>query len=225
MTYLGLLFAGAALFVNGLALLGRIESRSAAPINVLAGSLLVVAALHGAFPARDLTAAEDLATVISTVGFVVFGFAYLYVGVVSHVGHPGDGAGWYCAWAAVVSAGLAVVNFARFGDAKFGTLWVLWAILFALFFLVLALGIERLAWAAGWVTLIEAFVTATIPAALLMLGWWEAVPPWAAVGVGLLCIAVFGALTMRQPPKAVQPADAPPDELALETPTKGEARA
>ncbi len=210
MTYLALLFAGAALFVNGLALIGRIDPRGAAPINVLVGSLLVVAALHGAFPARDLTTTDNLATVISTAGFVVFGFTYLYVGLASYAGLPGDGAGWFCGWAALVAAGLALTNFVRFGDAKFGMLWVLWAILFALFFLVLALGVERLAWATGWVTLIEAFVTATIPAALLMLGWWEPMPPWVAVLAGLVSIAAFGLLALRPSPAGRPEAGAKP---------------
>lgn len=226
MTFLALFFAGSVLFVNGLALLGRVEPRSAAPITLLVGSLIVATALYNLFPARDLTATDNLTVVISMTGFMVFGFAYLYVGIVNLTGSPGNGAGWFCAWAALVSAGLALVNFARFGDARFGTLWVLWTILFTLFFLVLALDMERLAWLTGWVTLIEAFVTATIPAALLMLGWWESVPQWATVATGLFCIAVFGLLALRSPPGAGRSADAEaPRRPAVETTTKGEVRA
>lgn len=205
MAYLGLFFVGAVLFVNGLALLGKVDPKGAAPINVFVGLLLVVVTFYAVFPARDLTVAENLTTVVSTAGFMLFGFTYLYVGILNYTGHPGSGLGWYCGWAALVSVGLAVVNFARFGDAKFGMLWVLWAILFTLFFLLLALGMERLTWATGWVAVIEAFITTTIPGALLMLGWWEPMPQWVAVVGGLLAIAVFGLLAFRSSPSTASP--------------------
>ena len=207
MAYLGLLFVGAVLFVNGLSLLGKIDAKGAAPINVFVGSLLVVVTLYGIFPARDLTVADNLVTIISTAGFMLFGFTYLYVGVLNYTGHSGNGLGWYCAWAALVSAGLAAVNFVRFGDAKFGMLWVLWAILFALFFLVLALGMDSLTRATGWVAMIEALITATIPSALLMLGWWDSMPQWVAVAAGLFAILVFILLAFRSLPSAASPSE------------------
>lgn len=202
MTYLALFFVGAVLLVNGLSLLGRVDPKGAAPINVFVGLLLVAVTFYAVFPARDLTVAENLATVVSTAGFMLFGFTYLYVGILNYTGHSGSGLGWYCGWAALVSVGLALVNFVRFGDAKFGTLWVLWAILFTLFFLVLALGMERLSWATGWVAVIEAFITTTIPGALLMLGWWEPMPQWVAAAVGVVAVGAFGFLLSRSSPAA-----------------------
>jgi putative amide transporter protein len=91
-------------------------------------------------------------------------------------GAAAEGLGWSCLWAAGISAFLAGVNFAHLGDVRFGVLWVLWTVLFALFCLVLALGRDQLARATGWVTVIEAFITATVPGALLLLGWWETCP-------------------------------------------------
>jgi hypothetical protein len=114
---LGLLFVGAVLFVNGLALLGRVDVRVAAPISLFVGTLLVVVVLSLALPAGD-----DLTPVFTAAGFLLFGFVYLYVGIGNLTGHDATGVGWYCAWAAGISLAIAPVTFARDGDVKFGTL-------------------------------------------------------------------------------------------------------
>lgn len=194
---LGLLFVGAVLFVNGLSLLGRVDPQAAAPINLFVGALLVVVVLSLA-----LSAGTDLAPVFTAAGFLLFGFVYLYVGIVSLTGHAVSGVGWYCAWAAVVSLVIALVTFAR-ADVKFGLLWLLWALLFTMFFLVLGLGLARLTVVTGWITLIEAIITATIPGLLLVLGVWADVPDVLAIVVTAMAFVLFiviGARTARREP-------------------------
>jgi putative amide transporter protein len=197
MSALGLLFVGAVLFVNGLALLGRVEPQAAAPINLFVGALLVVVVLYLALPAG-----EDLAPVFSAAGFLLFGFVYLYVGIVNLTGHAATGVGWYCAWAAVVSLLIALVTFAR-DDVKLGTLWLLWALLFTMFFLVLGLGLARLTTVTGWITVVEAIITATIPGLLLLLGAWAAMPDLAVVVIAAAAVVIFvviGGRTARKQP-------------------------
>ena len=194
---LGLLFVGAVLFVNGLSLLGRVDPRAAAPINLFVGALLVVVVLSLA-----LSAGEDLAPVFTAAGFLLFGFVYLYVGIVSLTGHAVSGVGWYCAWAAVVSLVISLVTFAR-ADVKFGLLWLLWALLFTMFFLVLGLGLARFTVVTGWITLIEAIITATIPGLLLLLGVWADVPDVLVVVVtatAFVLFVVIGGRTARRQP-------------------------
>ena len=194
---LGLLFVGAVLFVNGLALLGRVDPRAAAPINLFVGALLVVVVLYLALPA-----AGDLTPVFTAAGFLLFGFVYLYVGIVNLTGHAATGVGWYCAWAAGVSLVIAVVTFAR-GDVKFGVLWLLWTLLFTMFALVLALGLARLTVVTGWITVVEAIITATIPGLLLLLDGWAAVPDVlvvASAAVAVVLFVVIGGRTARSEP-------------------------
>jgi hypothetical protein len=191
MTALGLLFVGSVLFVNGLVLLGRVEPRGAAPINLFVGTLLLLVTLYLVLPARDLGPA------LTAAGFLLFGFTYLYVGILNITGHSVDGLGWYCAWAAGIALVLALVNFIRFDDPKFGTLWLLWTILFALFFVVLGLGATRFTYLTGWVTVIEAFITTTIPGVLLLLDEWEPLPGWVVPAVGLAAVAVFALIGLR----------------------------
>ncbi len=194
---LGLLFVGAVLFVNGLALLGRVEPRAAAPINLFVGALLVVVVLYLALPAG-----EDLTPVFTAAGFLLFGFVYLYVGIGNLTGHPGTGIGWYSGWAAGVSLLIALVTFVR-GDVKFGVLWLFWALLFTMFFLVLGLGLARLTTVTGWITVVEAIITATIPGLLLLLDAWADVPDLVVIVVAAAAAVLFlvvGGRTARSQP-------------------------
>jgi hypothetical protein len=183
---LGLLFVGSVLLVNGLALLGRVEAAAAAPINLFVGALLVVVVMYLALPATD-----DLTPVFSAAGFLLFGFVYLYVGILNLTGHAATGVGWYCAWAAGVSLVIALVTFIRDGDVKFGVLWLLWSLLFAMFFVVLGLGRTQFTVVTGWITVVESFITATIPGLLLLLGGWTDVPDLLAVAVAAAAVVLF----------------------------------
>jgi uncharacterized membrane protein len=192
---LGLLFVGSVLLVNGLALLGRVDAAAAAPINLFVGALLVVVVLYLALPAND-----DLTPVFSAAGFLLFGFVYLYVGILNLTGHAATGVGWYSAWAAGVSLVIALVTFARDGDVKLGTLWLLWSLLFAMFFVVLGLGLTQFTVVTGWVTVVESVITATVPGLLLLLGEWAALPDLLVVGVAAAAVVLFvliGARTAR----------------------------
>lgn len=192
---LGLLFVGSVLLVNGLALLGRVDAAAAAPINLFVGALLVIVVLYLALPATD-----DLTPVFTAAGFLLFGFVYLYVGILNLTGHAASGVGWYCAWAAGVSLVIALVTFFRDDDVKFGTLWLLWSLLFAMFFVVLGLGLTRFTVVTGWITVVEAIMTATIPGLLLLLGAWADVPDLLVVAVAaaaLVAFALIGSRTSR----------------------------
>lgn len=207
MTSLGLFFVGAVLLINGLSLLGKVNAGGAAPINAFIGLLLVAVTAFVVLPVKDLSLAENRDVIVGSVGFLLFAFTYGWVALNNWTGASGAGLGWYCGWAAGVSAFLAIVNFVRFDDARFGTLWVLWTILFALFFCVLALEMDNLAWATGWVTVIEAFITTTIPGGLLLLGQWNNMSDAVALGAGAVAVIVFAALLTRRP--AADPASAP----------------
>lgn len=183
---LGLLFVGSVLLVNGLALLGRVDAAAAAPINLFVGALLVVVVLYLALPATD-----DLTPVFSAAGFLLFGFVYLYVGILNLTGHSATGVGWYCAWAAGVSLVIALVTFVRDGDVKLGVLWLLWSLLFAMFFVVLGLGLKRFTVVTGWITVVESVITATVPGLLLLLGGWSDVPDLLAVAVAGAAAVLF----------------------------------
>jgi putative amide transporter protein len=191
MASIGLFFIGSVLFVNGLALLGRVSADAAAPINALIGLLLVAVVAAIAIPARDMSSTANRNAMLSAAGFLVFALTYLWVAVNNWTGRPNHGLGWYCCWAVGVSVFFGLVAFLRVHDPKEGTLWVLWAVLFAVFWALLGLDRVRLRRAAGWLAITEAFVTASIPGGLLLLGDWGRVATGWVVGAAVVTLTGF----------------------------------
>ncbi len=175
MSSVGLLFVGAVLFLNGLLFLGKADPKSIAVFNLFVGGLQV------AIPFYLISTAHTPSDILSAAGIFLFGFTYLYVGIVTLAGIKADGIGWYSLWVAALAAGFGLTTILRFHDTPTGLLWLQWSVLWGLFWVVLALGVERLTPVAGWLTVILSFTTCTIPGFLLLLGDWGKIPTWAVV--------------------------------------------
>ena len=80
MASVGLLYVGAVLAVNGLMLLGYIDARSAAPLNLFVGALQVITPTFLIVTASG-TPAQQATTILGASGLYLFGFTYLYVGI------------------------------------------------------------------------------------------------------------------------------------------------
>jgi hypothetical protein len=188
MSSVGLLFVGAVLFVNGLLLLGKVDAKGAGVFNLFVG------ALQTAIPFYLIATADTPDEILGAAGIFLFGFTYLYVGICNLAGYEGAGIGWYSAWVAVMATCFGLTNIIRFDDVPTGLLWLQWAVLWSLFFVVLGLGVEWLTELTGWLTVILAFTTCTIPGFLLLLGEWAEVPTWAVVasivGTALVLVPV-----------------------------------
>src|SRR3984885_1906470 len=192
MSAVGLMFVGAVLFVNGLLFLGRIDAKSAAPFSLIAAPP----------PADDI---------LLDSGIFLFGFTYLYVGISNLAGQSLVGLGWYSAWVAIMAAAFGVTNIVKFHDPTIGLLWLQWSVLWALFWLVLAMGVTRLTAPAGWLTLILSFTTCTIPGFLLLLGEWGHVGTWlvlVVIAATVVAVAPVTVASLRQPAEVPDPAEA-----------------
>jgi hypothetical protein len=192
MSSVGLLFVGAVLFLNGLLFLGKADVKGVAVFNLFVG------ALQTAVPFYLIARAHTPNEILGAAGIFLFGFTYLYVGIVNLAGFKGDGIGWYSLWVAALATGFGLTTILRFHDTPTGLLWLQWAVLWGLFFVVLALGVERLTALAGWLTLILSFTTCTIPGFLLLLGDWGKIPTWAVVVViALTAVALIPVASRR----------------------------
>ena len=197
MSAVGLMFVGAVLFVNGLLLLGKIDSKGAAVFNLFVGALQV------AIPFYLIATAPTPSDILLDAGIFLFGFTYLYVGIANLAGQSLVGLGWYSAWVAIMAAAFGITNIVKFHDPTIGLLWLQWSVLWALFWLVLALGLTRLTAMTGWLTLILSFTTCTVPGFLLLLGEWGHVPWWLVLVVALASVAAVapvGARSLRAAP-------------------------
>lgn len=153
-----LLYVGAVLVVNGIWLIGQARAAALAPaganehdptyitnrevtvMNVFTGFVGIVVAVTQLVQGN---AAGDLG-VVAGGGFVLlFAFTYLWVAANNILNAGAHGFGWYCLFVAVtaVAAGLYTFDNANGNDASIwlGIDWLVWAVLWFMFFLLLAL--------------------------------------------------------------------------------------
>ena len=88
MASVGLLYVGAVLFLNGVMLLGWVDARSAAPLNLFVGALQVITPTYLIFTAAETPTSSSKAS-----GLYLFGFTYLYVASTCSAGLDGTGLG------------------------------------------------------------------------------------------------------------------------------------
>lgn len=162
---LGLLFVGAALALNGLYLLGRIEAKEIWVINFFAGGLLLLTALLGAFA----PGAGRLA-VFGAAQLLLFAFTYLWLGVNTLNGADGRGLGWFCLFVAITAAPIAFATLTSGAPLWLGFNWTVWAVTWFVFWLLLAVGMTRLTRITGYASIVVAIVTGWVPGYLILSG-------------------------------------------------------
>ena len=176
MGLIGLFFVGAVLFVNGLFVLGKADPKGTAVMNLLVGGLVGIITLVMSIVtfANPATAAipKDNFQFWSTAGTLLFSFTYFMVAGNILTGGDGRAVGWYCLWVALAAVPTGIINLLWFNDWRFGIIWEMWAVLWFLFFLLLGLQIQRVTRLTAYVTLVEAFITCTIPAYLILINKW-----------------------------------------------------
>lgn len=185
----GLLYVGAILFLNGCMLLGWVNGKSAVPLNIFVGVLQVVTPTYLIF-----TANGDTAQILGASGLYLFGFTYLYVAYNLWNDLDGTGLGFFSLFVAVCAVAYAAIAF-NDQDYAFGVIWLYWAFLWLLFFLLLGKGKDGLGRYTGAVAAIQGWVTGAIPAFLLLTGRWADLSnTTVAVVLAIFGVVAFGAL-------------------------------
>jgi hypothetical protein len=144
-----------------------------------------------------MTADGDQWQIFAASGIFLFGFTYLYVGIVTLLNVDTNGIGWYSLWVAIAACGYATVNLFYFKDIKFGIIWLMWAILWFMFFLLLGLK-KKISRLTGWVTLIMSWFTATLPAFLILIDVWKMISNALFLVLALLLIIWFVYLYLKE---------------------------
>jgi putative amide transporter protein len=212
----GLLYVGAVLFINGLMLLGVVNAKSAAPLNVFVGAMQVITPTWLIFTSRG-----DPDIILNASGLYLFGFTYLYVAWNLLSDLDGTGLGYFSLFVAICACVYAGLNFGRLGDTAFGVIWLMWAFLWLLFFLVLGLGKVGLSRYTGAVAAIEGWVTGVVPAFLLLSGRGLDYNRTAAIVLVIVAVVAFGALYPRLREHTPPVAPAPPTGTGTAVPTPG----
>lgn len=162
-----LFYVGAVLFLNGLWLMGRIADREIVVINIVTALVSGAATLHGAFGGAA-TAGSIREAALS----LLFCTTYLWVAYNRFSGADGRGLGWFSLLVAVTAVPVTLRALAEAGSATelwLALNWAVWAVLWFMYFLLLALGrpIQR---QAAWVTLLSGIFTGWLPGFLLLDG-------------------------------------------------------
>ena len=207
MASVGLLYVGAVLILNGLMLLGRVDARAAAPLNFFVGGLQVITPTW-----LIVTSGGDPDAILAASGLYLFGFTYLYVGFNLLGDLDGTGLGWFSAFVAACALVFAGLNFGRLDDPAFGVIWLYWAVLWALFWVVLGLKREEWTRFTGLVAVVAGVFTAAVPAFMLLTGIWDDYLTESAIVLAVICLASLALYPRLRVP---QPADvrAPAPEL------------
>ena len=172
-----LLYVGAVLVVNGIWLIGQtrsegsalyIQNREVSVLNLFTGFVGLVTAVTLLVQGnRD----EDLATVRGGGLILLFAFTYLWVAANNFLNAGGRAFGWYCLFVAItaIPAGILTLDAADGSDAGIylGLSWFAWAVLWFLFFLLLALD-RPVARVTGILAIVEGVVTAWVFGFLLL---------------------------------------------------------
>lgn len=188
-----LLYVGAVLVINGIWLIGQaraaerepapagapgeatveghptfIENREVAILNIFTGFIGVVAATTFAIQG---TLDEELASIRASGYILLFAFTYLWVAANQFLGARGHAFGWYCLFVSITAVFAGIYTFVNAeGNAAaiyLGFDWLAWAILWFLFFALLAL--ERpIARFTGWVAILAGIGTAWVFGLLLL---------------------------------------------------------
>jgi hypothetical protein len=155
-------------------------------------------------PILLLLRAETPAQIAAAAPLYLFGFTYLWVGINGFTGWEARGLGWFSLFVALAAVGFSWHSLVIVGDPTFAVIWLYWAMLWGLFFVVLGLERVELTAFTGWVTVVQGFVTAAIPAFLILVERWN---PGDAIAIGLIALAlvVFGGLWSARDRLSVRP--------------------
>ncbi len=162
MVGVALMFTGAVLLVNGLALCGKVDGPSVAVFNLIAGSLNVGVGIHSGLNGNPFGMGQ----------LFLFAFTYLWMAWNVLAGVSDWRAfGWYCGFVAVMAVPTSLTTYAA--DAPwFGGFWMSWAVLWYLFFLMFGLGLKIRDMFAGVTTATIGIATAMVPGYLIASGTW-----------------------------------------------------
>jgi putative amide transporter protein len=159
-----LVLYGAVLFVNAFFLLGKVDPKSAGPLNAVIGTIGVIIGFYTGFANALGTYSAFVAALV-----IIFAITFLIVAAMVFGALDGKAVGYYCLFGAIACFMWAYGFYAIVGSASNGTFSIVWGLLFSLFAANLAFGRP---WAkpTAYATLFTAFATLLIPGFLLLLG-------------------------------------------------------
>lgn len=164
---LSLLYVGAVVAINGLWLLDKVEEREVFFMNAFTGFITLCVALYTAFGPNS-----NLASINSAALTLLFSATYLWVAFNRVSGADGRGLGWFCLFVAITVIPVTISAFegaSNSGQLWLAICWLVWAVLWFVFFLLLALR-KPIARFTGAFCIVAAIGTAWMPGLFILNG-------------------------------------------------------
>ncbi|SFU16102.1 AmiS/UreI family transporter [Sedimentitalea nanhaiensis] len=162
-----LLYVGVVLFLNGLWLSGKIEDREIVVIDVMSGIVALLVGLVSVFG----SGADD-GSIRAGALTLLFATTYFWVAYNRLVAVDGRGLGWFSLFVSITVVPVAIRGLSTAESALdiwMGLNWALWAVLWFMYFLLLAMQRPILR-ATATTTLLTGIVTGWIPGFLILDG-------------------------------------------------------
>ncbi|MGV3467049.1 MAG: AmiS/UreI family transporter [Heyndrickxia sp.] len=196
---IGLLLSGATLFLNSLMLFGKADHKSVGVFNLFVGLLQVIIPFY-----LIMQSDQQHWTIFNLACVFLFGLTYLFVGITNLTGYSGNGLGWFSLWVSIIGVVYMAVYLIHFHDIVNALTWGMWAYLWLLFFLSMAMN-KKIDIYVGKVAFVQSWVTLTIPSLLSLMGVWNTDSMshiW--VYVQMISIAYFCVCTVQVLVAAIQ---------------------
>jgi len=202
-----LLLASSIFFLNGLATLGIVSERAAAPMNIISG-LVMLFSLTQVMLTLDPSSPSSPHLTLAALGYLTFAASYLYYGALVLTNSSREGHGYYCAWACITSVYIAVSSMVILGDDKGCILWAVWTVLFGVMCASTLRRSASLRRFAGLMLVATGVSTCLFPGMLLTAGKWAEVSGMDLLGLqGVAALALL--LVMRSSTAAASPVSDP----------------
>jgi putative amide transporter protein len=147
-----------------------IQNREVSVLNIFTGFVGLVCAVTLMVQGNG---AADLASVRGGGFILLFAFTYLWVAFNNFLDAGGRGFGWYCLFVAITAVPAGIYTLKDAGGETFfiwlGLSWFAWAVLWFMFFLLLALD-RAIGKAAGWAAIVIGIATAWVFGFLILEG-------------------------------------------------------
>jgi len=161
---IALLFVGIALVSNGAGILGKVDAKSMAAMNLITAFVIILGNLIALTKANAVLDYQNVAS-----GFL-FGFTYLFIAANNLFKLDLRPFGWFSGFVGVYAV-IMCVSAAVAGDVKFALLWGAWAILWLEGFLELGLRLN-MGKVFPYLSMAEGVFAAFIPSVLMLTNRW-----------------------------------------------------
>jgi len=160
-----LLFVGIVLVINGVNRFYKLDAKSAAFMNAVTGTIIVVGCFINFAKGGETLAYQSVAS-----GFL-FGFTYIFIAANNLFSLDWRPFGWFSLFVTVYAVFMAVLA-GQAGDWQFVYLWTAWALLWFNGFLDIVLKMKSMSKIFPYLSIAEGIFAAFIPALMMLTDKW-----------------------------------------------------